>query len=170
MTAEIWSEYCIVMPLAWVSFFLGIGLWYWRDVANFYGLQHASKLLLFASLMLLSAFGYRSTKAVQTVEMLVYQPRAKSVFDEAPRLVAEYDTVTTPGGFTFELARTRTVSGATATRSVQRASECDGRVGSPTGRGLEETGTPDTGLLAVQTWRQLSGSNNNHNSKPSPRY
>ncbi len=130
MTAEIYAEFLRTLAIAWACFAMGAALWHWRAWATFAGLQHCSKLLLLLSPVLLSAFGYRSTEAVRTAELLAQQPRARSVFDEAPRLVADIDTVTTKGGTIVEFTRTRTDAGRAETAGrVQVAAGRSGRGG-----------------------------------------
>ena len=158
MTADIWAEFLRVLAAAWLCFGLGACLWHWRAWANFGGLQHASKLLLLLSPVLLSAFGYHSTQAVKTVELLAQQPRAKSVFDESPRLVADLDTVTTKGGIIVEFTRTRTDSGRAKTAGhVQAAGRRSGRGGAPVGQHFATAGRAVAGVVGLPAWPDAAG-------------
>jgi len=136
MTAEIYAEFLRTLAIAWACFAMGAALWHWRAWATFAGLQHCSKLLLLLSPVLLSAFGYRSTEAVRTAELLAQQPRARSVFDEAPRLVAEHKSIQTQGGTRIEYTRTRTeraVAVQAGTRRGGRSDASDRQLGYDTG-------------------------------------
>lgn len=156
MTADIWAEFLRVLAAAWLCFGLGACLWHWRAWATFGGLQHASKLLLLLSPVLLSAFGYHSTQAVKTVELLAQQPRARSVFDEAPQLVAEFDCVRTPGGYTIEFTRTRTRTGAEAGRQVQIACGRSGVDGAQDRQTYHDAGSAGASTLEVPEWGSVA--------------
>lgn len=158
MTAEIYAEFLRTLAIAWACFAMGAALWHWRAWATFAGLQHCSKLLLLLSPVLLSAFGYRSTEAVRTAELLAQQPRAKSVFDEAPRLVADLDTVTTKGGIIVEFTRTRTDSGRTTTAGrVQAAGTRSGGGGAPVGQHFATAGRAVAGVVGLPPWPDAAG-------------
>ena len=158
MTAEIWAEFTRTLAAAWICFALGAALWHWRAWATFAGLQHCSKLLLLLSPVLLSAFGYRSTEAVRTAELLAQQPRARSVFDEAPRLVAEFDTITTQGGNVVQFTRTRTDSGRTETAGrVQVAAGRSGFSSTPTRQHFAAAGSQVAGVVGLPAWPDAAG-------------
>ena len=158
MTADTWAEFLRVLAAAWLCFGLGACLWHWRAWATFGGLQHASKLLLLLSPVLLSAFGYHSTQAVKTVELLAQQPRAKSVFDEAPRLVADIDTITTQGGNVVQFTRTRTDSGrTTATGRVRAAAGRSGFSSTPTRQHFAAAGSQVAGVVGLPAWPDAAG-------------
>jgi len=154
MTAEIWAEFTRTLAAAWICFALGAALWHWRAWATFAGLQHCSKLLLLLSPVLLSAFGYRSTEAVRTAELLASMPAARSVFDETPQLVAEFDCVTTPGGYTIEFTRTRT--GAEADRRVRVVPRRSGIDGVSDREAYRDAGIAGAGTLGVPEWGSLA--------------
>jgi hypothetical protein len=156
MTAEIYAEFLRTLAIAWACFAMGAALWHWRAWATFAGLQHCSKLLLLLSPVLLSAFGYRSTEAVRTAELLAQQPRARSVFDEAPQLVAEFDCVTTPGGYTIEFTRTRTRTGAEADRRVQVVPRRSGIDGASDRQSYHDPGIAGAGVVEVPEWGSLA--------------
>lgn len=158
MTAEIYAEFLRTLAIAWACFAMGAALWHWRAWATFAGLQHCSKLLLLLSPVLLSAFGYRSTEAVRTAELLAQQPRARSVFDEAPRLVAEFDTVTLPGGGTIEFTRTRTDSGRTETaRRLQGVRGRGGLDSTPDRQSADYTRRQIAGVVGLPSWPDAAG-------------
>jgi hypothetical protein len=156
MTAEIYAEFLRTLAIAWACFAMGAALWHWRAWATFAGLQHCSKLLLLLSPVLLSAFGYRSTEAVRTAELLAQQPRARSVFDEAPQLVAEFDCVTTPGGYTIEFTRTRTRTGAEAGRRVQAVCGRSGVNGASDRQFDFDSGSAGASTLEVPEWAAIA--------------
>ena len=156
MSGVIWQEFLHVLAAAWICFATGAMLWHWRAWATFAGLQHCSKLLLLLSPVLLSAFGYRSTEAVRTAELLAQQPRARSVFDEAPQLVAEFDCVTTPGGYTIEFTRTRTRTGAEAGRKVQAVSGRGRLNGASDRQSYHDPGIAGAGVVEVPEWGSLA--------------
>ncbi len=158
MSGVIWQEFLHVLAAAWICFATGAILWHWRAWATFAGLQHCSKLLLLLSPVLLSAFGYRSTEAVRTAELLAQQPQAKSVFDEAPRLVADIDTVTTKGGTIVEFTRTRTDAGRAETAGrVQAAARRSGRSGAPTRQHFATAGRAVAGVVGLPAWPDAAG-------------
>ena len=158
MTAEIWEEFTRTLAAAWVCFAMGAALWHWRSWATFAGLQHCSKLLLLLSPVLLSAFGYRSTEAVRTAELLAQQPRARSVFDEAPRLVAEFDTITTQGGNVVQFTRTRTDSGRAETAGrVQVAAGRSGRGGASIRQHFDAAQRQIAGVVGLPTRPDAAG-------------
>ena len=158
MTAEIYSEFLRTLAIAWACFAMGAALWHWRAWATFAGLQHCSKLLLLLSPVLLSAFGYRSTEAVRTAELLAQQPRASSVFDEAPRLVADVDTVTTKRGTIVEFTRFRTDSGRTETSGrVQAAVGRSGRSSAPIRQHFAVAGREVAGVVGLPAWQDTAG-------------
>ena len=156
MTADIWEEFLRTLLFAWMCFGAGSCLWYWRSWANRYGLQTASKGLLLLSPVLLSAFGYRSTEAVRTAELLASTPAARSVFDEAPQLVAEFDCVTTPGGVQIEFSRTRTRTGAEAGRKVQAVSGRGGLNGASDRQSDYDSGSAGASAVEVPEWGSLA--------------
>jgi len=152
MTAEIYAEFLRTLAIAWACFAMGAALWHWRAWATFAGLQHCSKLLLLLSPVLLSAFGYRSTEAVRTAELLAQQPRARSVFDEAPRLVAEHKSIQTQGGTRIEYTRTRTERAV----AVQAGARRGGR-GDASDRQLgDDTGTATRHAAEMPVWGTIS--------------
>ena len=158
MSGVIWQEFLHVLAAAWICFATGAILWHWRAWATFAGLQHCSKLLLLLSPVLLSAFGYRSTEAVRTAELLAQQPRARSVFDEAPRLVAEFDTITTQGGNVVQFTRTRTDSGRTETAGrVQVAAGRSGFSSTPTRQHFAAAGSQVAGVVGLPAWPDAAG-------------
>jgi len=158
MSGVIWQEFLHVLAAAWICFATGAILWHWRSWATFAGLQHCSKLLLLLSPVLLSAFGYRSTEAVRTAELLAQQPRAKSVFDEEPRLVAEFDTITTQGGNVVQFTRTRTDSGRTETAGrVQVAAGRSGFSSTPTRQHFAAAGSQVAGVVGLPAWPDAAG-------------
>lgn len=154
MSGVIWQEFLHVLAAAWICFATGAILWHWRAWATFAGLQHCSKLLLLLSPVLLSAFGYRSTEAVRTAELLASMPAARSVFDETPQLVAEFDYVTTPGGYTIEFTRTRT--GAEADRRVRVVPRRSGIDGVSDREAYRDAGIAGAGTLGVPEWGSLA--------------
>ena len=87
MSGEIWAEFTQTLAIAWACFAMGAALWHWRAWATFAGLQHCSKLLLILSPVLLSAFGYRSTEAVRTVEMTAEGTSVATRESEPDRIV-----------------------------------------------------------------------------------
>ena len=158
MSGVIWQEFLHVLAAAWICFATGAILWHWRAWATFAGLQHCSKLLLLLSPVLLSAFGYRSTEAVRTAELLAQQPRAKSVFEDAPRLVAEFDTITTQGGNIVQFTRTRTDSGRAETAGrVQVAAGRSGRGGASIRQHFDAAQRQIAGVVGLPTRPDAAG-------------
>jgi len=149
MTAEIDAEFWRVLLAAWGCFGAGVLLWHWRSWANFAGLQNCSKLLLLLSPVLLSAFGYRSTEAVRTAELMAQAVPVRHVGNEIEPVIADRDTSTTQQGVTVEFIRTNYGWGA---RSVRVGGEQPRRRSSSGRPSAAATTRGITGAVSVPLW------------------
>ena len=152
MTAEIDAEFWRVLLAAWGCFGTGVVLWHWRSWANFAGLQNCSKLLLLLSPVLLSAFGYRSTEAVRTAELMAQAVPVRHVGNEIEPVIADRDTITTQGGVRVEYVRTNYGAGRWGARSVRVGGEQARRRGSSGGPSTAATAHGVTGSVSVPLW------------------
>ena len=152
MTAEIDAEFWRALLAAWGCFGAGVLLWHWRSWANFAGLQNCSKLLLLLSPVLLSAFGYRSTEAVRTAELMAQAVPVRHVGNEIEPVIADRDTITTQQGVTVEFVRTNYGAGRWGAGSVRVGSEQTRRRGSSGGRSAATTAHGVTGSVSVPIW------------------
>ena len=152
MTVDIWSEFIRTLAFSWACFGIGVSLWHWRDWANRYGLQVASKGLMLLSPILLSLFGYRSTEAVRTAELIAQAVPVRHVADEIEPLVVDRNTVTTPGGTRIEYIRTN-YGQRRGAGSVRVGDSQFGQRGESGRPGLASVGPSVTGSVPVPIWR-----------------
>ena len=152
MTAEIDAEFWRVLLAAWGCFGAGVMLWHWRSWANFAGLQHCSKLLLLLSPVLLSAFGYRSTEAVRTAELMARAVPVRHVGNEIEPVIADRDTITTQQGVTVEFVRTNYGAGRWGAGSVRVADQQTRRRSSSGGPSTAATTRSIAGTVSVPIW------------------
>ena len=152
MTAEIDAEFWRVLLAAWGCFGTGVMLWHWRAWANFAGLQHFSKLLLLLSPALLSAFGYRSTEAVRTAELMARAVPVRHVGDEIEPVIADRDTITTQQGVTVEYIRTNYGAGRWGAGSVRVRDQQIRRRSSSGGRSAAATAYGVAGTVSLPIW------------------
>lgn len=152
MSGVIWQEFLHVLAAAWICFAMGAALWHWRSWANFAGLQNCSKLLLLLSPVLLSAFGYRSTEAVRTAELMARAVPVQHVGNEIEPVIADRDTITTQQGVKVEYIRTNYGEGRWRAGSVRAGNQQTGR-GSGSGRpGAATTAQGVTGTVSLPLW------------------
>ena len=154
MTVDIWSEFIRTLAFSWACFGIGVALWHWRDWANRYGLQVASRGLMLLSPILLSAFGYRSTRVVESAELMARAVPVRHVADEIEPLVVNKNTVTTPGGARIEYTRTNYTAGRWGAGSVRMGIEQSGRGSSGGGRGPAAVAHSFTGTVSLPVWRE----------------
>lgn len=152
MTAEIDAEFWRVLLAAWGCFGTGVILWHWRSWANFAGLQNCSKLLLLLSPVLLSAFGYRSTEAVRTAELMARAVPVRHVGDEIEPVIADRDTITTQQGVTVEYIRTNYGAGRWGAGSVRVRDQQIRRRSSSGGRSAAATAYGVAGTVSLPIW------------------
>lgn len=152
MSGVIWQEFLHVLAAAWICFAMGAVLWHWRSWATFAGLQHCSKLLLLLSPVLLSAFGYRSTEAVRTAELMAQAVPVRHVGNEIEPVIADRDTITTQQGVTVEFIRTNYGAGRWRAGSVRVGGEQARRRSGSGGRGTAATAHGVTGSVSVPLW------------------
>ena len=152
MTAEIDAEFWRVLLAAWGCFGTGVVLWHWRSWANFAGLQNCSKLLLLLSPVLLSAFGYRSTEAVRTAELMAQAVPVRHVGNEIEPVIADRDTITTQRGTRIEFVRTNYGAGRWGAGSVRVGGEQTGRRSSSGRLGTSATARGIAGTVSVPLW------------------
>ena len=152
MTAEIDAEFWRVLLAAWGCFGAGVMLWHWRSWANFAGLQNCSKLLLLLSPVLLSAFGYRSTEAVRTAELMAQAVPVRHVGNEIEPVIADRNTITTQGGAKIEFIRTNYSAGRWGAGSVRVRNEPTGRRSGSGGPSTATTAHGVTGTVSVPLW------------------
>jgi len=152
MTAEIDAEFWRVLLAAWGCFAMGVAIWHYRTKLHGYGLQPVGRLLLAISPALLSAFGYHSTQAVRTVELMAQAVPVRHVGHEIEPVIADRDTILTPGGATVEYIRTNYGAGRRGAGSV-RVGNSQFRQGSASsGRGFGSVGAGVTGSVPVPLW------------------
>jgi len=152
MTAEIDAEFWRVLLAAWGCFAMGGAIWHYRAELQGYGLQPVGRLLLAISPALLSAFGYHSTQAVRTVELMAQAVPVRHVGHEIEPVIADRDTILTPGGATVEYIRTNYGAGRRSAGSV-RFGNSQFRQGITSGRrGLASAGAGVTGSVPVPLW------------------
>ncbi len=152
MTVDIWSEFIRTLAFSWACFGIGVSLWHWRDWANRYGLQVASKGLMLLSPILLSLFGYRSTEAVRTAELIAQAVPVRHVADEIEPLVVDRNTVTTPGGTRIEYIRTNYGAGRWGAGSVRVRDQQIRRRSSSGGRSAAATAYGVAGTVSLPIW------------------
>jgi len=152
MTAEIDAEFWRVLLAAWGCFALGAAIWHYRKDLQGYGLQPVGRLLLAISPALLSAFGYHSTQAVRTVELMARAVPVRHVGQEIEPVIADRDTILTPGGATVEYIRTN-YGQRRGAGSVRVGDEYTGRRSGSGGRGLASVGPSVAGSVPVPLWR-----------------
>ena len=153
MTAETDAEFWRVLLAAWGCFALGAAIWHYRKDLQGYGLQPVGRLLLAISPALLSAFGYQSTQAVRTVELMAQSVPVRHVGNEIEPVIADRDTVTTQGGVRVEYIRTNYGPERRGAGSVRVGDEYTGRRSGSGGRGLASVGAGVTGSVPVPIWR-----------------
>jgi len=152
MTAEIDAEFWRVLAAAWGCFAMGVAIWHYRKELHGYGLQPVGRLLLAISPALLSAFGYHSTQAVRTVELMAQAVPVRHVGHEIEPVIADRDTILTPGGATVEYIRTN-YGERRGARSVRVGDSQFGKRGESGGRGLASAGAGVAGFVPVPVWR-----------------
>ena len=153
MTAEIDAEFWRVLLAAWGCFALGAAIWHYRNELQGYGLQPVGRLLLAISPALLSAFGYHSTQAVRTVELMAQSVPVRHVGNEIEPVIADRDTITTKGGAKVEYIRTNYGAERRSAGSVRVGDEHTGRRSTSGGRGLASVGPGVTGAVPLPLWR-----------------
>ena len=153
MTVDIWSEFIRTLAFAWACFGMGVALWHWRHWANRYGLQIASRGLMLLSPVLLSAFGYRSTEAVRTVELMAQAVPVRHVGHEIEPVIADRDTITTPGGATVDYIRTNYGPERRGAGSVRVGDSQFGQRSESSGPGLASVGAGVAGSVPLPLWR-----------------
>jgi hypothetical protein len=152
MTAEIDAEFWRVLLAAWGCFGAGVMLWHWRSWANFAGLQNCSKLLLLLSPVLLSAFGYRSTEAVRTAELMARAVPVRHVGNEFEPVIADRDTITTQGGTRIEYVRTNYGAGRWGAAAVRVGDQQTGRGSGSSRPSTAATAHGVTGIVSLPLW------------------
>ena len=153
MTAEIDAEFWRVLLAAWGCFAMGVAIWHYRKELHGYGLQPVGRLLLAISPALLSAFGYHSTEAVRTVELMAQAVPVRHVGQEIEPVIADRDTIYTKGGATVEYIRTNYGAERRGAGSVRVGDEHTGRRSASGGRGLASAGSSVTGSVPLPLWR-----------------
>jgi len=152
MSGVIWEEFLHVLAAAWICFAMGAALWHWRSWATFAGLQHCSKLLLLLSPVLLSAFGYRSTQAVRSAELMARAVPVRHVGNEIEPVIADRDTITTQQGVTVEYIRTNHGAGRWGAASVRVRNEPIRRGSGSGGPSTAATAHGVTGTVSLPLW------------------
>ena len=153
MTAEIDAEFWRVLLAAWGCFAMGVAIWHYRNELHGYGLQPVGRLLLAISPALLSAFGYHSTEAVRTVELMAQAVPVRHVGHEIEPVIADRDTITTQGGVRVDYIRTNYGPGRRGAGSVRVGDSQLGQRGESGGRSLASAGAGVTGSVPVPIWR-----------------
>lgn len=153
MTAEIDAEFWRVLLAAWGCFAMGVAIWHYRKELHGYGLQPVGRLLLAISPALLSAFGYHSTQAVRTVELMAQAVPVRHVGHEIEPVIADLDTITTQGGVKVEYIRTNYGAERRGAGSVRVGDEHTGRRIASGGRGFASVGAGVTGSVPLPLWR-----------------
>jgi len=153
MTAEIDAEFWRVLLAAWGCFAMGVAIWHYRNELHGYGLQPVGRLLLAISPALLSAFGYHSTQAVRTVELMAQAVPVRHVGHEIEPVIADRDTILTPGGATVDYIRTNYGAERRGAGSVRVGDEHTGRRSASGGRGFAGVGPSVTGFVPLPLWR-----------------
>jgi len=154
MTAEIDAEFWRVLLAAWGCFAMGVAIWHYRRELHGYGLQPVGRLLLAISPALLSAFGYHSTQAVRTVELMAQAVPVRHVGHEIEPVIADRDTITTPGGATVEYIRTNYGAERRGAGSVRVGDEHTGRRSASGRRGVAGVGPSVTGFVPLPLWQR----------------
>jgi hypothetical protein len=154
MTAEIDAEFWRVLLAAWGCFAMGVAIWHYRKELHGYGLQPVGRLLLAISPALLSAFGYHSTEAVRTVELMAQAVPVRHVGHEIEPVIADRDTILTPGGATVDYIRTNYGPERRGAGSVRVGDEHTGRRGEGSGRGFASVGAGVTGSVPLPLWQR----------------
>ena len=154
MTAEIDAEFWRVLLAAWGCFAMGVAIWHYRKELHGYGLQPVGRLLLAISPALLSAFGYHSTQAVRTVELMAQAVPVRHVGHEIEPVIADRDTITTPGGATVEYIRTNYGAERRGAGSMRVGDEHTGRRSASGRRGLAGVGPSVTGFVPLPLWQR----------------
>jgi len=152
MTAEIDAEFWRVLLAAWGCFAMGGAIWHYRAELQGYGLQPVGRLLLAISPALLSAFGYHSTQAVRTVELMAQAVPVRHVGHEIEPVIADRDTITTQGGAKIDYIRSNYGTGRWHAGSVRVRDEQTGRRSESGRRGLASAGAGVTGSVSVPLW------------------
>jgi len=151
MTAEIDAEFWRVLLAAWGCFAMGGAIWHYRAELQGYGLQPVGRLLLAISPALLSAFGYHSTQAVRTVELMAQAVPVRHVGHEIEPVIADRDTILTPGGATVEYIRTNYGERRSAGSVRVGDSQSGQRIASGR-RGLASAGASVAGSVPLSLW------------------
>jgi len=154
MTAEIDAEFWRVLLAAWGCFAMGVAIWHYRKELHGYGLQPVGRLLLAISPALLSAFGYHSTQAVRTVELMAQAVPVRHVGHEIEPVIADRDTILTPGGATVEYIRTNYGPERRGAGSVRVGDEHTGRRSASSGRGFASVGASVAGSVPLPLWQR----------------
>jgi len=154
MTAEIDAEFWRVLLAAWGCFAMGVAIWHYRRDLHGYGLQPVGRLLLAISPALLSAFGYHSTQAVRTVELMAQAVPVRHVGHEIEPVIADRDTILTPGGATVEYIRTNYGAERRGAGSMRVGDEHTGRRSASGRRGLAGVGPSVTGFVPLPLWQR----------------
>jgi len=153
MTAEIDAEFWRVLLAAWGCFAMGGAIWHYRAELQGYGLQPVGRLLLAISPALLSAFGYHSTQAVRTVELMAQAVPVRHVGHEIEPVIADRDTILTPGGATVDYIRTNYGAERRGAVSVRVGDEHAGRRSESGRRGVASVGPSVAGFTPLPLWR-----------------
>jgi len=153
MTAEIDAEFWRVLLAAWGCFAMGVAIWHYRKELHGYGLQPVGRLLLAISPALLSAFGYHSTQAVRTVELMAQAVPVRHVGHEIEPVIADRDTITTPGGATVDYIRTNYGAERLGAGSVRVGDSQLGQRSESSGPGLASVGAGVAGSVPLPLWR-----------------
>ena len=154
MTAEIDAEFWRVLLAAWGCFAMGVAIWHYRNELHGYGLQPVGRLLLAISPALLSAFGYHSTQAVRTVELMAQAVPVRHVGHEIQPVIADRDTIVTPGGATVDYIRTNYGAGRRGAGSVRVGDSQLGQRVESSGPGFASVGAGVTGSVPLPLWQR----------------